>query len=100
MLVDADAVGDVQGQVPAVDGRSGVALFVGRVPIGGVAGELQVQLARLHLGLLQAEEIGVQVYENVRKPFAGHGPQAIDIPGYEFHVIRGSRWCLPCRLSR
>ena len=41
-----------------MDGGRGV------VPVGGVAVKLQVQLAFLHLGLLQAEKVGVEPSES------------------------------------
>ena len=85
MLLDADAIGHAHRFVPAVDGRARVPLLLGIVPIGAVTVKLQVQLSLLHLGLLQAEEIGVQFLEDVGKALAGHCTQAVHIPRDEFH---------------
>ena len=80
VLVDAYAIGDAQRLVAGVDGCAGVALLVGIVPEGVVAVKLEVELAGLHLGLLQAEEVGVQLAEDIFKALAHTGTQAIDIP--------------------
>ena len=85
MFVDAYAVGHVQRLMAAVDGRPRVALLVGVVPVGAVAVKIQVELARLHLGLLQAKEVGIQFLEDVAKAFSHHGSQAVHVPRDEFH---------------
>ena len=70
-----------------VDGRSGVAFFLGIVPVGLVAGEFQVQLPGLHFGFLQAHEVCVQLHENIRKALARHSPEAVYVPAYEFQIL-------------
>ena len=85
MLLDAHAVAHTQWLVAAVDGSTRVAFLLGIVPVGTVALKFKVQLTSLHLGLLQAEEIGVQFLENVAEPLAHYGPQAVHVPRDEFH---------------
>ena len=71
-----------------IDGRPGIAFFLGIIPIGLIAQEFQVDLARLQFGLLQAEEIGVELREHIGEAFAGYGPQAVDVPTDEFHTAK------------
>ena len=85
MLLNAHAVAHAQWLVAAVDGSARVAFLLGIVPVRAIALKLQVQLTRLHLSLLQAEEIGVQLLEDVAEPLAHYGPQAIHVPRDEFH---------------
>ena len=66
--------------MPGKNGGAGIALLVGRIPKGSVTVEAQVELARLHLGLLEAEEIGVKRIESFGETFPCTGPQAVDIP--------------------
>ena len=80
MLLDAYAVGYIERLMAAVDGRSRVAFLFSIIPVGAVTVKYQVQLPCLQLGLLQAEEVGVQLLENVTKSFANHGPQAVHVP--------------------
>ena len=85
VLVDADAVADAQRLMAREDGRAAVALLVGVVPIGTVALEVEVELPLLHLGFLQTEEVGIQLFEHIAEAFAHAGSQAVDIPGNEVH---------------
>ena len=87
MLVDAHPVGDCQRLHAAVDGRSAVALLVGEVPPRAVSRELQVQLTRLHLGLLQAEEVGIKRLEDFTEILPHYGTQAIHVPANQFHIL-------------
>ena len=80
MFVDADAIAHGQRIMFRIDRSAGVPLLVGIVPIGLIPEELQVDLAGLQLGLLQTEEIGIQVRKHVREPFPRHGPQAVYVP--------------------
>ena len=85
--VDAHAVAHGKRRVFGIDGRTGIAFFIGIIPVRLVSRKLQVQLPRLHLGLLQAEEIGVQFYKDVGKAFARHRPKAVYVPGDEFEIL-------------
>ena len=85
VLVDADAVGHVDGLLTGEDGCSGIAFLVGGVPVTLVAFKLEVELSGLHLRLLQAEEVGVELAEDVAEAFALTGAEAVDVPRYQFH---------------
>ena len=87
VLVDADAVGHVERLVAGEDGCSGIAFLVGGVPVALVAFELEVELSGLHLCLLQAEEVGVELAEDVAEAFALTGAEAVDVPRYQFHIV-------------
>ena len=78
--VYAHTVAYAERSVLSVNGRAGVAFFFGVVPVGFISKELKVQLPRLHLGFLQAEEVGVQFRKYVGKTFARHGPEAVYVP--------------------
>ena len=80
MLVDAQSVGHVERGVAGEDGCPGVSLLLGIVPVGRVSVEREVQLSLLHLGLLQAEEVGVQCQEGVSEAFVATGTQPVDVP--------------------
>ena len=86
VLRDTDVVADRQRRVPGKDGGAGVALPLGVAPVALISGQIQVDLSRLVLGLLQAEKIRVQVPEDVLKAFFHHSPQAVYIPGNQSHV--------------
>lgn len=97
VLLAAYAVADTDGLVTGVDGRARVALLLGVVPVRRVAFEGQIDLPGLHLGLLQAEEVGIQAVEDVGKAFVYAGPQAVDVPRYELHscqVLSVENWKL------
>ena len=85
VLIDADAISHIQRLVAAVDGRARVALLIGIVPVGAVTVKFQVQLSSLHLGFLQAEEVGIEFLKDVAEALAHHGPQAVYVPRDEFH---------------
>ena len=90
---------DRQRLVPCINHRSGVALFVGIVPVGGVAGEFKVDLAGLELRFLKADEIGVELHEDVGEALASHCAKAVHVPADKFHrairvSIRHRPWCL------
>ena len=86
MGIDADAVSDVQRLVARIDGSAGIPFLVGIVPKRLITLELQVELPGLHLRLLQTEEVGIQLTEDVAEPLALTGPQAIHIPTDKFHT--------------
>ena len=52
-----------------------------------VAGKIEFDLARGKLGLLQAENIGVDRIEKVHKAFADARAQAVHVPGNKFHGV-------------
>jgi len=86
MLVDANARRHGQRLGPAPAGRAAVALFLRRVSIFCVAFRRKIRLARLHLGLLYREDVGVQRGKACGEIVGQAGPQAIDVPADEFHV--------------
>ena len=65
--------------------RAGIALFLGGIKIAVIAVQLKDGLLRLELCLLQADHIGIFLRAVVKKALAETGPQAVDIPGYQFH---------------
>ena len=70
-----------------VAGSAGVALFIGRVGVLGVALGVEIRLAGLHLGFLEAEDVGVQRREALGETVGQAGPQAVDIPADQFHTV-------------
>ena len=84
--IDADAVSDVQRLVARIDGSAGITFLVGIVPERLVPLKLKVELPGLHLGLLQTEEVGIQLTEDVAESFSFTGPQAIHVPGDKLHT--------------
>ena len=88
VFLNPDAAGYRKRRMAGIDGRPGIAFFLGIIPIGLIAQEFQVDLTRLQFGLLQAEEIGVELREHIGEAFAGYGPQAVDVPTDEFHTAK------------
>ena len=64
-----------------------ISFFLGIVPIGPIAWEFDIELTLLHLGLLQAEEIGIERLKHFLEVFAHYGTQAVYIPTDEFHIL-------------
>ena len=85
VFVDTNAVGDVEWMVAGENRCAGVSLFIGVVPVTLVTVILKVELTFLHLRLLQAEEIGIQLPEGLAESLAFASTQTIDIPTDEFH---------------
>ena len=75
-----EAVSHRQGLRPGEDGGAGVALLIGVVPVHVVAGELQLHLALLDLGLLEAVHVRPQGLAGLQKALFQTGPQAVDVP--------------------
>ena len=73
VLVDADAISHRKRLLSGIDGRAAVAFLVGIVPKRSVAGELKVELSGLHLGLLKAEEVGIERFKCLREVFRDAG---------------------------
>ena len=87
VVVDADAIGHIEGFVLGKDGCAGVAFLLGIVPIRLIAIELQVQLTGLHLRFLQAEEVRIYLAEDVAEALAFASPQSVDVPRNQFHIV-------------
>ena len=85
VLIHADAVRDRNRLLPGEDGRAGIALFIGAVPILVIAGKIDLGLSLLHLGLLQAIDIRIGLPHIFHKALAQAGAQAVDVPGNQFH---------------
>jgi hypothetical protein len=66
--------------VTGKNGRSGISFLFGIIPIRLIAFELKVELACLHLGFLQAEEIGIQALKLLPEFFIATGTNAVYIP--------------------
>ena len=85
VLVDAKTIADAQRLGFGEDSDAGIALFLGAVPVLVVARKIKVGLVRLHLGLAQAEDVGVLGLKKIKKALARTGAQAVYIPGNQFH---------------
>ena len=83
--VVAKAVGYGEGLLPGENGGTGIAFFVSVVPVHMVARQVQLYLACLELGLLQAVDVGSRLPAEIKKALLQTGPQAVDIPGNQFH---------------
>ena len=77
---NADAIGHAEWLVLREDSCAAIPFLLGIVPIALIAVESDVQLTLLHLGLLQAEEVGVQRLEDFAEALTVAGPQPIHIP--------------------
>ena len=76
----SDAVSRAERFFFCENGGAGVAFFLGVVPVLAVAGEVQVDLAFLEFGFLEAEEVGVGFGEVVQEAFPDAGAEAVDVP--------------------
>ena len=85
VFLHADAVSHLYGLFLCKNCSAGIALFLGAVPVLVVARKVKVGLVRLHLGLAQAEDVGVLGLKKIKKAFARTGAQAVYIPGNQFH---------------
>ena len=84
----AEVIGNREGRLPGKHGGAGIARLVGAVPVAFIARQVEFRLFRAHLRLLQADHICVRKGAEVQKALAETGPQAVDVPRYQFH--RGS----------
>ena len=80
MFRHAHAVGNRQRLNPRKNGRAGIPLLYGAVPKLFIADKADFRLPGLHLGFLDADDIGVRGGEKISKPFVQTGPESIDIP--------------------
>ena len=71
---------DGQGRRFGKDGGARIALLLGGAPELGVAWGVQLNLPRLELGFLEAEEICVQLAEGIQEAFLHAGPQTVYVP--------------------
>ena len=85
VLIDTDAVGHRERLPFQKHRRSRISLFLGVIPIAVVIGQVEVDLALLQLGLLQAKDVGIHRPEYVDKPLAYAGAQAVYIPRNQLH---------------
>ena len=89
VLLQPQTVGHRERLDLGKDGHAGIPLLLCAVPKLMVPGQVQVDLPGvvLELGLLHAEDVRVQGGERRHKIFFHTSPQAVDVPGYEFHVL-------------
>ena len=85
MLVESESIPNRKRGLLCQNRRAGIALFLGRIKIAVIAMQFKDRLLRLKLCLLQADHIGVFLRAVVKKALAETRPQAVDIPGYQFH---------------
>ena len=83
--VIAKIISDAQRLPAGENGCAGIAGFIGTVPEPVVAGQIELRLLRAHFRFLQADHIGVGKGAKIQKAFIQAGPQAVDVPGYQFH---------------
>ena len=87
VLFQPDAGGHCQRCRFAPAGCAGIALFLGRVGVFGVALRRKICLSRLHLGLLHREDVRVQRGKALGKAVGQAGAQAVHVPADQFHAF-------------
>ena len=87
VLFQPDAGGHCQRCRFAPAGCAGIALFLGRVGVFGVALRRKICLSRLHLGLLHREDVRVQRSKALGKAVGQAGAQAVHVPADQFHAF-------------
>ena len=97
MFLAADAAGDGKRLETREDRCAGIPLFLRTVPILPIARQVEDCLIRLHLRLLQREDIRIEHAERLHESLFQAGAQAVDIPGDQFHLASSpssfSTWC-------
>ena len=75
------------------NGRARVTFLVGIIPERLVTFKIKVKLALLHLRFLKAEEVSIQLTENIAEALTLASPQTIHIPTDKSHffVILGAK---------
>ena len=86
--VDAYAIGDGEGLMTGEDGGTTIAFLLGGVPERLVAVEGEVELPGLHLRLLETEEVGIELTENITEALALAGTETVHIPRNQFHILK------------
>ena len=87
VLLDADAHCHGQRRLFAPARCAGVALLLGGVGVLGVALRGKIRLTGLHFRLLHRKDVGVQRRKACGKIMGQTGPQTVDIPTDEFHLV-------------
>ena len=87
VLINTYAVAYVQRFMLSEDSRAAVAFLVGIVPITVIALKGEVELSLLHLCLLQTEEVGIQLLEDITEALAFTSAQTVYIPTNKFHTF-------------
>ena len=80
VLLYTDAIGHREGLYARKDRRTRIPLFLCAVKILLIAGQIEDRLSLLHLGLLQAEYIGIQLLERFHEALLERGAQSVDVP--------------------
>ena len=80
VLVDTYTICHAQRIMACIYSRTRVAFLVGIVPIRCIALKFEVELSSLHLCLLQAEKVSVELFEYVAEPFSYASSQSVYIP--------------------
>ena len=88
VLIDTDTIGHIERLVAGKDGGTRIAFLIGIVPIRLIALKGQIKLSFLHLRLLEAEEVGIQLTENLTESFTLASAKSIDIPTDKFHMLK------------
>ena len=63
-----------------VSPEEAIALFDGGIEPDGIAGHIGVELAFLHFGFLQADDVGVQRSHGFKEALLSAGAQAVYVP--------------------
>lgn len=79
-VFSVDTECDRQRSSFAEDSCAGITFLFCAVEILAVSFGIKICLARLHFGFLQAEDIGIDLIEKIRKAFFQAGAESIDIP--------------------
>ena len=69
-----------QRLVPCENGRARVTLLLGAVIVAEITLRLKIRLPLLHLGLLQAEKIGVRLPEILLETLLQHRAETVHVP--------------------
>ena len=80
MFLDANAVRHAERLFLREYRSSGISLPHSIIPVLVISRQFEVELPRLHLCLLDAEDIGVRLFKKVKKSFLDASPDSVDIP--------------------
>ena len=87
VLIYAESYLNAERLVLRKNRRARISFLLRLVPVRLIAIKGDVQLAFLHLCLLQAKEVGVYRAEDVSEAFAVDRSQTVYVPRYKFHVV-------------
>jgi len=87
VLLDAHAIGHIDRLMSGIYSGARVAFLLRVVPEGLIARETQVELSLLHLRLLKAHEVRVELGKHFAKVLSDNGTKPVDVPTDVFHSV-------------